>query len=263
MSENLPSQQSSRTGREPPKAAEPRRDFDYFIALDLGSESMAASFQHRGDSEPFAIDLQQRAEELLPTDPQKAPLDLMTEEDGSPSQQLRTRIGLVGRQPSPLPSSHADLSISQLETDSVFEFFHREGESLRKDLLPNPKLLFQTGVRNVIPRLKSTSSGRVQYEPAELLQNLTVQVLNNLVLNARELDHVIITVPNVYSLTHAKSLEAFVRRHVNVGAVDYMYESDATAHYMLGEVQRGEPDEVRGAKRRISELLSAESPIRS
>lgn len=253
----------------------PASELEYFISLDLGSESMAACFQHRNGQEPVTINLQAMAERLSSWLPGKDPLDLLREDDEKTiSHRLRTRISLVeGKQPSPLPEAHANVLFKNGSGDSIFRFFHLEGETLNSKLIPNPKLLFQTGIFAVIPRVKGTK-GSALYKPEEILEHLTVQILNNLVLNATELRdyahergyppfqrryaHLTITVPNVYSLTHIKRLEGFVRRHVGVGAIQTMYESDAIAHFMLGEEVAGEPDEVRDMKRRLDGALSAE-----
>lgn len=249
---------------------------DYFITLDLGSESMAACFQHQDDSRPVTINLQAISHKLRPQSPGQDPIDLLRERDTNGiSHRLRTRISLRERkQPSPLPERHAGLSFLNGYDDSLFEFFHLIGEALGSErLIPNPKLLFQTGIRAIIPKIAGPDGARVRYEPAELLQHLTVQILNNFVLNATELQDaargrgqedfdprsalVTITVPNVYSLTHVRRLEDFVRQHIDVGAVETMYESDAVAHFMMGALP-DDPDNVKEVKLRISKTLGSQ-----
>ncbi|HSG39960.1 MAG TPA: hypothetical protein VLE27_10015, partial [Thermoanaerobaculia bacterium] len=251
-------------------------ELDYFIGLDLGSESMAACFQHRDARLPTTINLQARAQELRRWQTGMIPIDLLweeTEKGRRPSHRLRTRISLrEKKQPSPLPDDHAALDFSNGYDASIFNLFHLEGEALASEyLIPNPKLLFQTGIGDVIPWVPGPEGWDVQYEPAELLAHLTVQVLNNLVLSAKELRndarrrkkslfeprtvHLTITVPNVYSLTHVKRLEDFVRRHTQVGAVHAMYESDAIAHFMLGDLP-GAPLEVKAMRESIAEALT-------
>jgi hypothetical protein len=262
------------TTPQPPAS---RRDrpavaLEYFVSLDLGSESMAASFQHRNGLRPVIINLQAMAGRLRPQAAGMDPVDLLRDDDQQTiSPRLRTRVSLRERkQPSPLPDDHAILSLEKGSGDSIFEFFHFEGEALGSErLIPNPKLLFQTGIRAVIPRIEGPN-GKVQYEPAEILQHMTVQILNNFVLNAKELQddalsrgyaafdrskaHLTITVPNVYSLTHVRRLESFIRRHVGVGDVQTMYESDAIAHFMIGKLP-DDPLEVKEMKNRIGRAL--------
>lgn len=254
----------------------PAAELEYFIGLDLGSESMAACFQHRDANRPETIDLQARAQELKNWQPGMIPIDLLYEETANGrrvSHRLRTRISLrEKRQPSPLPKEHAALRFESDYDRCLFNYFHLEGEALSSEyLIPNPKLLFQTGIRDVIPWIPGPDGWDVQYEPDELLAHMTIQVLNNLVLKANELEadarrrrhahfdprtaHLTITVPNVYSLTHIKRLEDFVRLHTDVGAVHTMYESDAIAHFMLGDLP-GAPQDVAAMQKRIAEALS-------
>ncbi|HEV3075992.1 MAG TPA: hypothetical protein VHB47_16345 [Thermoanaerobaculia bacterium] len=265
---------------ERPEPERPVGAFEYFIGLDLGSESMAACFQHRDAARQATIDLQARAEELagLKAGTGMGRVDLLYDElpnDGRKrSHRLRTRISLrEGQQPSPLPDEHARLPLVDGSETSIFKFFHLELQALASKLVPNPKLLFQTGISDVIPAVKAPGAEErsVQYEPAELLSHLTVQVVNNFVLSAKELTAdarrhgqrafdpstalLTLTVPNVYSLTHVKELEDFVRRHTGVGEVRTMYESDAVAHFMIGEPQEGEPRQVQEMKQQIGQVL--------
>jgi hypothetical protein len=245
----------------------------YLITLDLGSESMAACFQHRSGQRPIPIKLQALASELYPQEAGKTSLELLREDDGKTlSPRLRTRISLRERkQPTPLPPEHAAIRFEKGPGDSIFTFFHREGAALSSNLLiPNPKLLFQTGIREIVPWVPGPQGYEIQYEPAELLQHLTVQVVNNFVLRAKDIElearrrgqpkldpkliHLTITVPNIYSLTHIKQLEDFVRAHTDVGWVSTMYESDAIAHFMLGRLA-DDPPEVVEIKKKIDGAL--------
>jgi hypothetical protein len=248
---------------------------EYYVTLDLGSDSMAACFQHLEDQTPTLIDLQRLAETLAPPKEGQLPVEFLLEEDNrTKAPRLRTRISLRPFQPSKLPESHAGLRLPVDKDKTIFGFFHREGRVLGEPLLPNPKLLFQTHVRDVIPRLVKAASEtheEVQYEAGDLLKHLTAQVLNNFVLGADELRQhakrrgetfdpqrvlLTVTVPNVYSQTHARDLEDFIRRHVPVGAVHAMYESDAVAHFMVGEPQLLDPPEVKNFKERIQNCLA-------
>ena len=146
-------QQSEAAGPRPaedrPVAADrAAAELEYFIGIDLGSESMAACFQHRDARRPTTIDLQARAEELRRWQKGMQPIDLLWEETGSgrrPSHRLRTRISLrEKKQPSPLPDEHASLSFTDSYDASIFNFYHLEGEALASEyLIPNPKLLYE------------------------------------------------------------------------------------------------------------------------
>src|SRR5262245_48210914 len=121
--------------------------FDYYVTLDLGSESMAACFQHRESRTPIPIDLQWLATRLLPTRAGQLGAELLCEEnEKAPSVRLRTRISLEGgRQRQPLSPDHATLVLQDEDHITLFGYFHPEGRALGAKLLPNPKLLFQTG----------------------------------------------------------------------------------------------------------------------
>jgi hypothetical protein len=253
-------------------AARPEFDFDrfdYHVTLDLGSESMAACFQHREDKAPTPINLQRLASQLLPARGGQLGAELLYEEnEEDPSARLRTRISLEGgRQPPKLPPEHATLALQDEDDSTLFGYFHPEGRALGSKLLPNPKLLFQTGVRRIIPEVLAKGGGTVSLEPAELLEHLIGQVLVNFVLDAPEIRedarlrgvifqvnrvHLWITIPNVYSLGHVRKLEAFVRDNIPVGAVRAIYESDAIAYYMLGDARAADPPEIVEFKDNLS-----------
>ena len=146
-------QDSGSPPEERPASAQP---LPYLITLDLGSESMAACFQHRSGRRPAPINLQALAHDLVPQDAGKTPLDLLKEDDGVVSPRLRTRISLrAEKQPTPLPPEHAQIRFNKSLGNSIFNFFHREGEALSSNrLIPNPKLLFQTGIREIVPWVK-------------------------------------------------------------------------------------------------------------
>jgi hypothetical protein len=246
--------------------------FDYYVTLDLGSESMAACFQHREDRAPIPIHLQRLASRLLPARSGQLGAELLHEEnEEAPSDRLRTRISLEGgRQPQPLPAVHATQILQDEDHSTLFGFFHPEGRALGAKLLPNPKLLFQTGVRKIIPEVEAAGGGTATFQAAELLEHLIGQVLINFVLGAPEIKedaksrgiafqlervHLSITVPNVYSLGHARKLEAFLRERVPVGAVRVVYESDAIAYYMMGNVLPTDPPEIGELKDNLWAVL--------
>jgi hypothetical protein len=210
----------------------------YYVALDLGSESMAACYCPVGAEQKLAmIPLQHYAKDLIEAG---APLYL---KNGSEiSTRLRTRFNLrdgdqeEARQPS-LNFVHAGKTSPDEYRKSVFEFFHPENARVLK-LMPNPKIVFQRGAQDAIPKVLNTEGVEKQYSASDIIQWLTVQVVNNFVLQSPQLKAVsaqdielILTVPNVYSITHVESLRRFVADHTGVAAVNTVFESDAVAAY--------------------------------
>lgn len=249
-------------------------DFDYYVALDLGSESMAACFQYREEREPTDIDLQRLADWLLPTGQGQIGAELLREENESArSSRLRTRISLEGgRQSSPpLPPDHARLELEENDHTTLFGFFHPEGSALGTKLLPNPKLLFQTGIRNIIPEVRTREGDTATFRAGELLEHLIGQILINFVLNSPQLRDdaksrgitfekrrvlLFLTIPNVYSQGHASKLERFIQAEIPIGAVRVIYESDAIAHYMMGRLlDKIDPPAISSLKQNIRASL--------
>ena len=222
----------------------------HYVSLDLGSDSMAAYSYEVATGQSGLIRLQESSQ----THTNKDELDLLFEKDtvssaeATLSHRLRTRIFLRDPVSSPdLPPTHAEILfldpdgryVGDQNHESVFRYFDRLDTA--NPIMPNPKLVFQMGSRQAVPELTILNrSARVRHDPAVLLQDLTVQVVNNLVLRSSILRHVppqqiglILTIPNVYSLTHSRQLENFVQRHAPVGDVQVIYESDALAYYVL------------------------------
>jgi hypothetical protein len=238
--------------------------FDYYVSLDLGSESMAAYYQHARSGQAGMVELQEYASELLG----QADVDYLQEEDGSRSPRLRTRIGLNNdRQPAPLPDSHALLDFvddygKKLPgyDESLFTYFFSRGGGVLGELLPNPKVPFQEGGQSVIPKVlpKGAPAGReVSYPAEKLLQHLTVQVIRNFVLRSPQLKgvpsdriHLTLTAPNVYSVTHAESIKHFVQQHIRFHDVQVLYESDAVAYFIYSDDNRT-PKKIKDFKKRL------------
>jgi len=237
-------------------------EIQYYVALDLGSESMAAYYESRRTDAGGMIHLQAHAAELLG----QASPELL-KENGKPSPRLRTRIGLEdGRQPYPLPLSHALLDFLDTESrrldgygESLFSYFYLPDQEFGRTILPNPKIPFQEGGAGVVPRVvASGSSEPVRHPPEQLLAHLTVQVLRNLVLRSPELRHVapkelhlVLTVPNVYSLVHVKDLVDFIKANAGVGDVSFLYESDAVSYLLLDAPRGGGLEDLEAFKQRL------------
>lgn len=244
---------------------ETHRTMKYHVALDLGSDSMAAYFA--SDRESRMVPLQEYAP-LTVTN--RRPDFLRTPDANGEmkvSSRLRSRIVLSSNQSDPnLPESHATLDfwdVSQAEPmlkdgyrQSIFDFWQPElTPPLMNTTLPNPKVMFQYGVEDAFPAARTLSGEAMHLTPETVAGHLTVQVLRNLVLRAGPLKRidpseveVILTVPNVYSVEHADNLRETVERLAGVGRVTTISESDALAYYYLAErrptvrVQAGDDD---------------------
>jgi hypothetical protein len=231
---------------------ETHRTMKYHVALDLGSDSMAAYFA--SDRESRMVPLQEYAP-LTVTN--RRPDFLRTPDANGEmkvSSRLRSRIVLSSNQSDPnLSESHATLDfwdVSHAEPmlqdgyrQSIFDFWQPElTPPLMNTTLPNPKVMFQYGVEDAFPAARTLSGEAMHLTPETVAGHLTVQVLRNLVLRASPLKRinpkdieVILTVPNVYSVEHADNLRETVERLAGVGRVTTISESDALAYYYLAE----------------------------
>jgi hypothetical protein len=212
--------------------------YRYYVALDLGSESMAAYCLEQGAQEGTMIDLVEHADAILGIN--KQPMQYIYD-DGARSPRLRTIISLEDNtQGQTLPASHATLDFKTEYNSSLLRYFHDMGAG-PTNLMPNPKIPFQYGSGKVIPEVRPTGGGpNVRHSPEALLRHITAQVLKNFVLNSSRLAgvpqqeiHLTLTVPNVYSLTHAESIRQFIEQQFSFGRVDVLYESDALVYFAL------------------------------
>ena len=243
-------------------------DITHYVSLDLGSDSMAAYCEKVSTGEGQLIGLQEWTE----THPNRDTLDLLRDNDanmqmaeggaavvGPLSKRLRTQIFL--RDPvtsAHLPANHPDIEIVSANGQYIENhgslFLPLAGFDTSNPIMPNPKLVFQTLCREAVPELAVASSSiRVRHDPAILLRDLTVQIINNFILRSSALRevpprgiHLILTIPNVYSITHSRQIEDFVRLHCPVGAVSVIYESDALAYYVLDANAPPRTDRFRG-----------------
>lgn len=225
-----------------------------YVALDLGSESMAAYYEDNSGNGGM-IKLQAKAATLLGGGGTAAERpDLLMEETAGgslkPSPRLWNRISFKDKaQPKEPKDDHAVLFFAdspELYKKSLFRFFHLSEEwPPPSGVMPNPKILFQQQVTDILEPIKVVSTEgdnvHVRLYPEFLIKHLTTQVLINFVLNSPELSryeqkniHLTITVPNVYSLPHAESIKEFVRAHSgDLAGVEVLSESDAVAYYAL------------------------------
>lgn len=259
---------------QPAPVAAPRPDI--FVALDLGSESMAACFRHTGvgGARATMIDLQRMASQLLGAG--------NNAEFANIKPRLRTRIGVRDqRQPQTIDPQHATLDLSEPEQESqcMFQYFFSESATATeaRKLLPNPKIPFQMGARDIFPQVEATgsvgASGRqyVDMDAATVICHLISQVVGNFVLRDPELlklgdfnlsrVHLTVTVPNVYSVTHKKTIEEHLKLTAGVAQVLVIYESDAVA-YLPASSYRTIPTRTKAFFDKMSNDLIAASKLR-
>jgi hypothetical protein len=242
-----------------------------YISFDMGSESMAAYCQLKNNPVGFKINLQEYAQRLLGNVKESEIEYLCDEENGKEvkSTRLKTLISIEdNRQPADLPDSHARLTFidskgnvirkdgNNAYNKSLFGFFYKSDDYSRK-VIPNPKIPFQEGAGKIIPEVESkedkskedTSKEKpmVRYKPETLINHLMSQMIRNFVLRSSKLRDkrlgktnttLILTVPNVYSMTHAQSIQKFIKKFVNIDNVETIYESDAVAYYALDQRQK-------------------------
>lgn len=241
-----------------------KRDFTHYVSLDLGSETMAAYCEEKGSGGGDLIQLYDEvlAQNLLNVSLSNANLtpELFKDEDGDHFR-LRTRISLEdNRQRANLVTDHAVLDFLNSNhadyAQSLFTYFHAQGQTLRDKMLPNPKIATQYGGQEIMPFITPRMSvgaaptpvpNPVQYQPELLLKHLVVQVIRNFVkfglgnLNnllvpnpPREIQdiHLVLTVPNIYSRDLVNEIREFVDKHAGVAKVSIVSESDALAYYV-------------------------------
>jgi|GEM_PF-6920632 len=239
----------------------------HYVALDLGSDSMAAVYATDDGQDLRMIPLQHFAP-IMVADRQPNLLKIERangEVDVSP--RLRSRIELQGNQSErTLPDWHATLDFFDTTKaeptilpgyrQSVFLFFQSARLLPRVNTtLPNPKVMFQYGIRDAFPNFRTINREAMDVSPETAISHLTVQVLRNLVLKTPVLSRVdphrlevILTVPNVYSVQHAEELRLMVEKYADVGKVSTISESDALAYFYLSR-----PRKSQGASDSIEE----------
>ena len=225
-----------------------------YISFDMGSESMAAFCHLEAKAEGTSVDLQEYAQALLGEDVKEEEIDYLRKEDGDKSSRLRTRISINDlRQPEHLPDDHAKMNFIDAQGNvvtqngnkvcdqSLFGFYYLKGQELARKVLPNPKIPFQEGAKDIIPEIQPKNGKICRYEPETLIRHLMAQILCNFVFKSsqlRDIDlqddntYLILTIPNVYSLSHAQSIKEFVKKCLNIKNVETIYESDAISYYV-------------------------------
>ena len=228
----------------------------YHVAVDFGSESMAACYIEPHMLEPQDIDLQARAKAIVPS------FEPLLEEDGAVSKRLRTRIALVSKT-QVIDEARLQQQLQVPLDKSDFAYFHEPYQEYARDLLPNLKLMYQAAITSLLP-------ASVTARPEQLLPTIIVQILSGIVFQdgaflqhakahagklTGSMIHLLLTIPNVYSISHASKLRRFVSEHLQVGGeklaeVETIYESDAIAHFLMWK-RPTPPQSIASAVRRI------------
>src|SRR4029077_17963340 len=235
------------------------------VALDLGSESMAAYYDDPTSGKSGMIKLQDKASKLLPGT-SAGDIEYLYDQtaNGSanlPSPRLWNRVSLVyTTQPVAPPVEHAKIILGDPGNPqkSLFQYF-RTMNSWARDLrkMPNPKILFQHQIKEILPTsIQAVPEGNVNLTPELIVKHLSLQVILNFVLNSKELENadrsnilLTITVPNVYSLPHAESLKEFIKDYAGVGKVEILSESDAIAYFVLTMQDVNDPQDLDNFKK--------------
>jgi hypothetical protein len=241
------------------------------VALDLGSESMAAYYDDPASGKSGMIKLQDKATKFLPGTSLgeiEYLFDARTNGNAeAPSSRFWNRISLVdGAQPVDPTIDHATMMLPNSNNEkSLFEYFRTIGSWARNDRkMPNPKILFQHQIKEILPTtIQAKPTGHVNLTPELIVTHLSLQVILNFVLNSKELKNadrkndilLTLTVPNVYSLPHAESLRKFIRDYAGVHDVQILSESDAVAYFVLTMDDENDPQELKDLKAEMDRIF--------
>ncbi len=264
-----------------PAANQPRdRSNLVRISLDLGSDSTVAYVALPGQNAYRQIDLQYFLRALA-VDP-----DLLRDKNGRQSHRLKSRYAvnplfqsqeeLVSREhpqygyTESLPKDHAHTWLVEFETyiaaalssgskvdqarngnRCFFKFIDDTSAPFpSKALLPNAKLIFQSGIGLDRP-YEVVANGHldwVKLHPVEIIKNQICLILENFIRPHPDLRDelnrppkwadcvVILTVPNTYSPFHREVLSSSVQQTLGC-EVQTITESDAVVFYYIAKVQ--------------------------
>lgn len=211
---------------------------EYVAVLDLGSESMFAFFGKKDMTELKQIDLQDETKIKNWTKWNINDVNVYKNPDGTKSKRLRNKIAIATKRVDVIKDkeSHAKILFnSDSYKKTIFQLFQEDSIDAVYEYMCNPKVIYAKGAKNILPKIEDKEKGKTaELEPDEYLKHLTTQVANNLILKSKQLNGIepravklVVTIPNIYSLTHAEELADFLKKHTLFGEVDYIYESDA------------------------------------
>lgn len=233
-----------------------------YISFDLGSETMAACVQHYKSYEIKDIYLQEFALVLLNANEDEIDYLWSVDKSNDKSPWLRNLISIQDkRQDDVLHDSHSTLQFINEEGKplvidgnkkaydlSLFGYFFKKNEALKRKVLPNPKMHFMKGAAQIIPEVESATPHKrpVKHNPEILIHHMITQVLQNFVLKSTALrnknkcdeyskveDHLILSIPNICGLTQAKNIQDFIKNKTGFDEVEIFFESDAASFYLF------------------------------
>lgn len=216
-------------------------NIEYIAVLDLGSESMFAFLGKKDMTELKQIDLQDESNIKSWTKWDIDDVKVYKNPDGKKSLRLKNKIAIATNRVDAIidKKSHAEIDFNRNYTKTIFQLF-QENTIDGYDYMCNPKVIYAKGAKNILPTIKDDSGKIAELKPDEYLKHLTTQIANNLILKSKQLKGIlpekiklVVTIPNIYSLTHAKELIDFLIKHTHYGEVGYIYESDAVLYASL------------------------------
>jgi len=216
-------------------------NIEYVAVLDLGSESMFAFLGKKDMTELKQIDLQDESNIINWTGWNIDDVKLYKNPDGKKSMRLKNKIAIATKRVDAIKNkkSHAEIDFNLDYSKTIFQLF-QENTIDGYEYMCNPKVIYAKGAKNILPTIKDDLGNNAELEPDEYLKHLTTQIANNLILKSKQLYGInqrkiklVVTIPNIYSLTHAKELTDFLREHTQYGEVGYIYESDAVLYASL------------------------------
>jgi hypothetical protein len=214
---------------------------EYIAVLDLGSESMFAFLGKKDMTELKQIDLQDETNIKNWTGSDIDDIKVYKNSNGEKSMRLKNKIAIETSRGDVIKNktNHAKTNYSGDYSDTIFQLFQKN-IIYDYDYMCNPKVIYAKGAENILPIIKDRSGDIIELKPDEYLKHLTTQIANNLILKSKQVKNIspetiklVITIPNIYSLTHAKELTEFLKRHTDFGEIGYIYESDAVLYASL------------------------------
>ncbi len=222
--------------------AKSTKKIKYIAVLDLGSESMFAFVGKEDMTELQQINLQDETNISSWADLNIEDIKVYKNPNGELSMRLKNKIAIETKKGHCIKdkNKHAEIDYNgDGYSNTIFQLFQKD-KAFDYDYMCNPKVIYAKGAKNILPSIKDASGNIVELKPDEYLKHLTAQIANNLILKSEQLKSIkpetiklVITIPNIYSLTHAKELTDFLKDHTKFGEIGYIYESDAVLYASL------------------------------
>lgn len=225
-----------------------QKDYKYIAVLDLGSESMYAFIgSNEGYDNIQDIELQNKDNIFKWTGRNISDIEVFKDTNGKISSRLLNKIALNTDKGELIGDDakkelHAKLDFNKdnnyINGKSIFNFF-QENANYNFQYLCNPKVIYSKGVKDLLPEIKSGNS-IIEVESDLYLKHLMAQVVNNLIRYSPQTKDIlpeeiklVVTIPNVYSPTHAKELVDFLKANTEHKHISYIYESETIIYASL------------------------------